>query len=118
MFEFVRKHTRLLQFVLVLLIFPSFVFFGIQGYSRFSEQRQATAARVAGRDITYAEVDAVHRNQVERMRRQLPPGVDASLFDNPEMKRQSLEVLIRDRVMNAAADKLHVVTTDERLQRL
>ena len=36
MFDFVRKHTRLLQFVLVLLIFPSFVFFGIQGYSRFA----------------------------------------------------------------------------------
>ena len=36
MFDFVRKHTRLLQFILVLLIFPSFVFFGIQGYSRFT----------------------------------------------------------------------------------
>ena len=34
MFDFFRKHTRVLQFLLVLLIFPSFVFFGIQGYSR------------------------------------------------------------------------------------
>jgi len=118
MFEFVRKHTRLLQFVLVLLIFPSFVFFGIQGYSRFSDEGQGTAARVAGRDITQAEWDAAHRNQVERMRRQMPPGVDASLFDNPEMKRQTLEALVRDRVMNAAVDKLHLVTTDDRLQRL
>ena len=37
MFEFVRTHTKLLQFMLVLLIFPSFVFFGIQGYSRFMD---------------------------------------------------------------------------------
>ena len=36
MFDFFRKHTRVLQFLLVLLIFPSFVFFGIQGYSGFS----------------------------------------------------------------------------------
>ena len=36
MFDFVRKHNRILQFVLFLLIFPSFVFFGIQGYSRFT----------------------------------------------------------------------------------
>ena len=35
MFDFVRSHTRLLQFLLVLLIFPSFVFFGVQGYSSF-----------------------------------------------------------------------------------
>ena len=36
MFDFFRRHTRVLQFALVLLIFPSFVFFGIQGYSRFT----------------------------------------------------------------------------------
>ena len=36
MFDFFRRHTRALQFLLVLLIFPSFVFFGIQGYSRFA----------------------------------------------------------------------------------
>ena len=33
MFEFFRRHTRALQVVLFLLVFPSFVFFGIQGYS-------------------------------------------------------------------------------------
>ena len=55
MFEFVRKHTRLLQFVLVLLIFPSFVFFGIQGYSRFTGGENATVAKVDGHKITQAE---------------------------------------------------------------
>jgi peptidyl-prolyl cis-trans isomerase D len=118
MFEFVRKHTRLLQFVLVLLIFPSFVFFGIQGYDRFSDEGQSAAARVAGREITQAEWDAAHRNQVERMRRQMPAGIDASVFDNPQMKRQTLDALVRERVLNAAVDKLHLVTTDDRLKRL
>jgi peptidyl-prolyl cis-trans isomerase D len=55
MFDFVRKHTRLLQFILVLLIFPSFVFFGIQGYSRFSGGENTPVAKVDGHDITQAE---------------------------------------------------------------
>jgi peptidyl-prolyl cis-trans isomerase D len=33
MFDFVRKHNRLFLGLMVLLILPSFVFFGIQGYS-------------------------------------------------------------------------------------
>jgi peptidyl-prolyl cis-trans isomerase D len=117
MFDFVRSHTRLFQFILVLLIFPSFVFFGIQGYDRMSEGGNATVAKVAGRVITQAEWDAAHRDQVERVRRQAP-GIDVKLLDTPQMRQQSLDVLIRDRVMLAAADSLNLVTTDDRLQRL
>lgn len=117
MFEFVRSHTRLLQFILVLLIFPSFVFFGIQGYDRMSEGGNATVAKVAGLVITQAEWDAAHRDQVERVRRQAP-GIDVKLLDTPQMRQQSLDVLIRDRVMLTAAESLNLVTTDERLQRL
>ena len=57
MFDFFRRHTRVLQFVLVLLVFPSFVFFGIQGYSRFAGGDQQTVAKVAGHTITQAELD-------------------------------------------------------------
>ncbi len=117
MFDFVRKHTRLLQFILVLLIFPSFVFFGIQGYSRFSDGTNATVAKVANYKVTQAEWDAAHRDQVERVRRQMPD-VDAKLFDSPQMKQQTLEGLVRERVMLTAADKLHLYTSDDRLQRL
>jgi peptidyl-prolyl cis-trans isomerase D len=40
MFDFVRSHTRLLQGLMVLLIFPSFVFFGVQGYSQFTDKQR------------------------------------------------------------------------------
>ena len=43
MFDFVRNHSRLAQGLLVLLIFPSFVFFGIQGYSRFTRSEEHTS---------------------------------------------------------------------------
>ena len=54
MFDFVRKHTRVMQFLLFLLIFPSFVLFGLEGYNRFREGG-ATVATVDGHDITQAE---------------------------------------------------------------
>ncbi|MBX3619944.1 MAG: SurA N-terminal domain-containing protein [Rhizobacter sp.] len=114
MFEFVRKHTRILQFVLVLLIFPSFVFFGIQGYSRFSGGGNTTVATVGSHKITQTELDAAHRRQVDMLRAQMP-GVDVKLFDTPQMKRNTLDSLVREQVLLAAADKAGYVTTDERL---
>ncbi len=37
MFDAIRKHNKIIMWVLFLLVFPSFVFFGIEGYSRFNE---------------------------------------------------------------------------------
>ena len=117
MFDFFRKHMRVMQFALVLLILPSFVFFGIQGYSRFNEGGDATLATVAGQRITQAEFDAAHREQVERLRRQMP-NIDARFFDSPEMRQRTLDEMVRERVTLAAAGKLELVTSDERLRRL
>lgn len=116
MFEFVRTHTKLLQFMLVLLIFPSFVFFGIQGYSRFGEGAGNTVAKVDGHNITQAEWDQAHQRQVERMRRQMPT-IDVKLFDNPAAKQETLEALVRERVLLSAAVKQNLLAGDERLQR-
>ena len=117
MFDFFRKHTRVLQFLLVILIFPSFVLFGIQGYSGFTGDANDSVAKVAGQSITRTEWEAAQRDQMERVRQQMP-NVDAKMFDTPEMKLQSLDGLVRQRVMLAAADKLNLVTTDDRLQRV
>ena len=114
MFEFVRSHTRLLQFILVILIFPSFVFFGVQGYTSMQEGGNVNVAKVAGQGITQAEWDRAHQREAERVRRQMP-GIDAKLLDTPEMKRQVLDGLVRDRVLLAAAEKQHLFPGDERL---
>lgn len=117
MFDFVRKHTKVLQFILLLLIFPSFVLFGVEGYSRFTEGGNAKVAVVDGQGITQAEWDVALRDQSERMRRQAP-NVDPKLLDSPEAKREALDALVRDKVMQIAATKQHLVVSDERLQRL
>jgi len=116
MFDFFRRHTRALQIVLFLLVFPSFVFFGIQGYSRFMGNDQQVVARVAGQPISQAELDAALRERVDRARRQMPT-LDPKLFESPDMRRAALEGIVRDHVTMAAADKMNLRATDDRLDR-
>lgn len=116
MFEFVRKHNRILQFALVLVIVPSFIFVGVEGYTSFMNRGQGVA-EVNGTPITQTEWDAAHRRQVERMRQQMP-GMDPAAFDQPAFKRETLEALIRQQVLRHAADDQRLVTPDARLQRL
>lgn len=113
MFDFVRKHTRIMQFLLFLLIFPSFILFGLEGYNRFREGG-AVVASVDGHDITQAEWDAAHRSQVERMRSSMP-NVDVKLFDTPDAKYSTLERLVRDRLLQVAAHQLRLGASDARL---
>ncbi len=117
MFDFFRKYMRTFQILLVLLIVPSFAFLGLEGYRGASEGGNQSVAEVAGQSITQADWDAAHREQVERVRQQ-NPNTDPKLLDSPQRKQQSLDNLIRQRVMLIAADKLQLSTTDDRLQRL
>ncbi|MCC9596118.1 MULTISPECIES: SurA N-terminal domain-containing protein [unclassified Rubrivivax] len=117
MFDFVRNHSRLVLGILVLLIFPSFIFFGVQGYSRFTEGGAVTVAEVGGQAISRAEWDAAHQNNIERLRRQRPE-LDPKLLETPELKRETLDGLVRDRVLMATARQYHLVPDDARLQRL
>ncbi len=115
MFDFVRQHTKIMMGMLFLLIIPSFVFFGLEGYTRMNEGGHVVA-RVAGSEIKQAEWDFAHRNEVQRMLAQ-SPNLDPALLDSPQAKYATLERLVRDRVLAAAADDAKLVTTDGRLAR-
>lgn len=117
MFDFVRTHTRLALGFMLLLIIPSFVFFGIDGYTRFSGGANTTVAKVDGVSITQAEWESVHQRAVDRVRRQTPDQ-DAKVLDTPEVRQEALDGLVRDRVLLAAASKMHLAPSDERLKRL
>ena len=117
MFDFVRSHTRLFQGILVLLIFPSFVFFGVQGYSSFTDSSNTKVAEVDGRGITQVEWDAAHQRNIERFRQQMPT-VDVKLLDSPAVRRETLDSIVRERVLLAASEHLHMGISDERLQRV
>ena len=117
MFEFVRNHTRLVLGFMLLLIIPSFVFFGIDGYTRSAGGGNTTVAKVDGVSITRAEWDSVHQRALDRVRRQ-NPGQDAKALDTPEMRLDTLERLVNERVLAAAARQLHLTPSDDRLKRL
>ena len=113
MFEFIRKHTKIMQFLLFMLIFPSFVLFGLDGYSRFREKGDPVAS-VDGQTIGQADWDSAHKNEVERVRASMP-SLDPKLLDSPEAKYATLERLVRDRVVEAAAAKLKLTASDQRV---
>ena len=115
MFDFVRNNTRLALGFMLLLIIPSFVFFGIDGYKRFTDGSSTTVAKVDGLSITRGEWESMHQRVVDRARRQNP---EQESLDTPALRRQTLDNLVRDRVLIAAANKLHLAPTDDRLRRL
>lgn len=117
MFEFVRSHNKLLQILLFVLFLPSFVFFGVQGYTRFGDDSAVPIASVDGRSILRGDWDKAHRQTVERLRQQMPK-MDLRLLESPELRQQTLDALIRDRVLLAAASGDHLMPGDERLARL
>lgn len=117
MFEFVRTHKRLFLFLILVLVLPSFVVFGIQGYARMNEGANATVAKVAGQSITQAEWDFSHQQQTTRAREQMP-NLDPRLLDSPAARAESLNALVRERVLATASEKLHLAVSNERLRRL
>ena len=115
MFDFVRQHTKIIMFLMFLLIIPAFVLVGVDGYKRFNDSAQSVA-RVGGQDITQAQWDFAHRNEIERIRASAP-SVDPKLLDSPQARYATLERLVRERVLGEAADKAMLVTSDVRLAR-
>jgi len=115
MFEFIRTHQRLMQFLLLLFIFPSFAFFGIEGYTSFRESGNAVA-EVAGKSITQQEFDAAQREQMERFRQMFGTQFDPKMLDTPEARQNILDGLIAQRVLANEAANRNLSISDQTLR--
>ena len=113
MFDFVHKNAKIMQFVLFLLIVPSFALVGMDGYNRMLGGG-ADVAKVDGRSIKETELDAAYKSELERIRA-ANPTVDVKLIDTPEAKYATLERLVREQVIGTAARDAHFETSDQRL---
>lgn len=115
MFDFVRKHTKIMMTLMFLLIIPAFVLVGIDGFRNASEGG-ATVAKVGSYTVKQGEWDASHKNEVDRARSS-QPNLDPKLLDSPQARYSTLERLVREYVLSDAATDAHLIGTDARLAR-
>ena len=113
MFDFVRQHKKIMQFLLVLLIFPSFVLFGIDGYNRFRDTGAAVAV-IDGVEITQSQWDAAHRSEADRTRNSMP-NIDLKMLDSDAFKYSVLDRMVRDRILQAAVENAKLTASDSKL---
>ncbi len=115
MFESIRSHRRWLMVFMLVLIFPSFVFFGIQGYNRFVESEGALA-QVDGVPITQREFEIAQRDRADRLRQQFGADFDPKVLDTPEGRASILEGLVIDRALAREAEAGNLIVTNDRLR--
>lgn len=116
MFDFVRKHTKIMMFLMFLLIIPAFVLVGVDGF-RSVDGATETVAVVGSQKITKADWDAVHKTEMDRLRESMPT-VDPKLLDSAAARYGTLERMVRDRLINVAVADKHLSASNERLVRL
>ena len=113
MFEFFRSHGKPVYAILFSLIILAFAVSGMSGYESMFNAG-GDVAKVDGRKIKQTELDAAYKNELERIRA-ANPSVDIKLLDTPEAKYATLERLVREQVVGAAARAAHFETSDQRL---
>ncbi len=117
MFESVRTHRRWMMLFMLVLIFPSFVFFGIQGYNSFVGGENALA-KVDGSPVTQQEFDQAQRERIERLRQQFGPDFDPRLLETQEARASILDGLVLNRALANEASKSGIVITTDRLREI
>ncbi len=116
MFDFIRNNRRFLQFVMLVMILPSFVFFGIQGYNRMGDGDNL--ATIGQQAISQAEFDNTMRSQLERYKQMMGANYDAKLFDTPAARENVLNSLISQKVVSAEAQRDALLGSDDRLREI
>jgi peptidyl-prolyl cis-trans isomerase D len=111
MFDSIRKHQRLLLLVLLILIIPAFVFFGVQGYDRLSDGD--AAATVGESKISLQEFEQARQRQLDQMRQMLGGQVDPALLDSAAMRGEVLESLVTQRALMLEAVDQRIFVSDE-----
>ncbi|MGZ5819465.1 MAG: peptidylprolyl isomerase, partial [Burkholderiaceae bacterium] len=115
MLEFIRTHQRLMQFLLLLIIFPSFAFVGIQSYSGFRDSANVVA-KVGNQPITEQDLEIAQREQIERIKKMFNGQVDPKMFDTPEAKKNALDGLIAQKAISIEATHKRLMPSEAQIQ--
>src|SRR5690606_2564130 len=109
------KYQKVMLGIILLGIFPAFVFFGLEGYGRMGGG--GDVAVVEGRKISQQTFDQAHRQQIEQLQQMLGGQVDTRMFDTPAARLQTLEQLITQEAMLAEARRKYVSVPPAEVQK-
>jgi peptidyl-prolyl cis-trans isomerase D len=115
MFDSIRNHQKVLQFFLLVLILPAFVFFGVSGYERFLTGSDEVVAEVGKQKITKQDFERARGQQLQQMKQVLGDQFDPSMLDTPQLRKEVLDNLIAQRAMMSDAVDKRVIVSDARL---
>lgn len=101
MFDSVRKNQKVLQFILMLFIVPSFALFGISSYSDFMD-KETDIVKVNGKPITAQEVDMAAKRQAERV------GGNLQIAQSLPFREAILNELLQQRILGFAVSDLRL----------
>ena len=115
MLEFIRGNRRILQFVLLIFIVPSFVVVG--AWDLISPGAgQTTLATVDGQRIERPDWERAHRATLDGLVAQLGGQVSVGALDTPASRVASLDRLIVDRMMAVASAQAGMAPSDETIK--
>lgn len=115
MFNFIRRHQRLMQLVLLVLILPSFVLIGVSGYTNYNSSDE-DLVKVGDQTVTTQELDMALRNQLNNMQRSMGEAFDPALLNNPQAKQQLLNSLVDRRILIEVATNERFNVSDTALR--
>ena len=114
MFDVIRNHQKLLQFLLLILILPAFVFFGVSNYQ--PGNKEENVATVGDISITKREYEQTLQGRLNQLRQMVGNQADMAQFDTPEARKTLLEGLIAEKVGEVHAKASHVQVTDAQVR--
>jgi peptidyl-prolyl cis-trans isomerase D len=117
MYDFIYKHKRWLQVVLLVLIVPPFALFGIDYYFRDTGGGGALA-RFGDIRISDLEYSQALRQAQDRMREMMKNNPDPALLNSPQLKESVLNDLIARKVALAHAYRSGMMVSTAELQKI
>jgi peptidyl-prolyl cis-trans isomerase D len=116
MLEAIRTAAQswLAKVILAIITIP-FALWGVESYIR-TPTGQDSIATVAGEKISSIEFNNAVRNQLDQFRSQFGKDIDASIMDNPEMRKSVLDQLIDQRLLVKAVKLSNLSASDATLR--
>ena len=113
MLSILRKHAAsgIIKVILGLIVVV-FVFWGFEG---FQSGRSGRVALVNGEAITIEEYRQAYNNLLERYRQQYGEQLNEALIEMLQLKKQALDSLVNQKLMELEAGKLDFRVSDQEL---